>query len=132
LFAASWHLESKSSEPRLVAQKRSHLVNCDEFASQVLKHGYSELPLPEIENNREELVFAGPGLSRLKDLERHFQSTAGKNSVWLPEAKPDAREVGIIALQKYEDGAITDPFRLMPVYLRPSAAEEKVRASPAS
>ncbi len=132
LFAASWKLEANLSQPRLVSVKQSHLMNCQEFARQWIKNDLDELSLSGSENNSEESVFAGPGLSRLKDLERHFQSYGEKNPIWLPEAKPDARDVGLIAFRKLKEGDVTDPFRLMPIYLRSSAAEDKVRTRPAS
>jgi tRNA threonylcarbamoyladenosine biosynthesis protein TsaB len=66
-------------------------------------------------------TISGPGLSRWRDKIR-----AGVNVV--PEAnwQPQATTVGQLAWQQYQAGQRQDLWGLSPVYLRASAAEEKL------
>ncbi len=137
LFAANWGLERGAASGQVVSKKDAHLVSCASFSQQFLEEDNASLKVQSsfdrTNNNEMQRVLAGPGLSRLKDLQRFFESTTNTiKTVWLPEVSPDAREVALIAAQKWIAGDVVDPFRLMPVYLRSSAAEEKVRPRPAS
>ncbi|WP_283431520.1 tRNA (adenosine(37)-N6)-threonylcarbamoyltransferase complex dimerization subunit type 1 TsaB [Neorhodopirellula lusitana] len=44
---------------------------------------------------------------------------------WMEETEPRALGVGILAIEKFQKGQVTDPVDVVPDYFRPSAAEEK-------
>lgn len=75
------------------------------------------------------MAIVGTGLGRLKD----FVGELGDEPhvSLLPDRKPEAREVALVGLELWKSGQTVDPFRLMPVYFRASAAEEKLRTNPA-
>ena len=49
------------------------------------------------------------------------------NGCFVPRNSVDAVGVGLVALQLAKTGRFDDPLKLVPNYLRPSAAEEKIR-----
>ncbi len=66
----------------------------------------------------------GPGANRLGE----YTFVDASSSIRLelrPEVLPRALEVARIGSRLFEEGKTVDPFRLEPVYLRRSAAEEK-------
>jgi tRNA threonylcarbamoyladenosine biosynthesis protein TsaB len=135
LFAAEWGLERESVPGEIAIKKNAHLVNCEAFSQRFREEGSDSFrpksAMGITENDNTQLVLAGPGLSRLNELKLFFETNKA-DVIWVPEVKPDAKEVALIAARKFCEGDVTDPMRLMPVYLRSSAAEEKVRPRPAS
>jgi tRNA threonylcarbamoyladenosine biosynthesis protein TsaB len=65
-------------------------------------------------------IATGPGLAKLVD-----QLPAGVTAVDRPYWLPTAAAVGKLGLQLYQVGRRDDLWKLAPLYLRPSAAEEK-------
>jgi tRNA A37 threonylcarbamoyladenosine modification protein TsaB len=65
-------------------------------------------------------VVTGPGLAKLVD-----RLPAGVTAVDRQYWQPTAAEVGQLGRQFYEGGRRDDLWKLAPLYLRPSAAEEK-------
>ncbi len=74
------------------------------------------------------LAVVGTGLGRLKEL---VAECAGQSHVSvIPNRSPNAAEVALLGLELWKRGKTVDPFRLMPIYFRASAAEEKLRTNP--
>lgn len=64
----------------------------------------------------------GPALSK-KTLQEQIQQTPAVHS---SQIVPDAKLVGKVAWRMFQARMFTDPFQLVPKYVRPSAAEEKL------
>lgn len=73
------------------------------------------------------LFFSGPAL------EGAGAATVprGTGRIWAPQSSwhPLAESVGILGLESWRRGDFSDPWRLVPIYGRPSAAEEKMDAA---
>jgi len=63
----------------------------------------------------------GPGLAK-QEVQGQLKSNGLGN---VAPISPDARLIGKIGWRKFREGLLTDPFELLPRYIRPSAAEEK-------
>jgi tRNA threonylcarbamoyladenosine biosynthesis protein TsaB len=76
------------------------------------------------------LSISGPAILKLK-LDEKLKDLAQSVSLF-PLQIPHAREVALLGWEALQQGKTLDPFRLMPVYLRASAAEEKLLAKPSN
>jgi tRNA threonylcarbamoyladenosine biosynthesis protein TsaB len=142
LFAALWlqnrsNLEETSGTNQAIAQSTispnaslkeilpSHLVDSVAWTEAILNGQPLPNGLPDevLPLKHYPLVLTGPGLVRCPRL---LSSDAENGFRILNGVVPRAAMVGRLGLRKLMQQQTTDAFQLMPVYLRGSAAEEKL------
>jgi tRNA threonylcarbamoyladenosine biosynthesis protein TsaB len=69
------------------------------------------------------LFFSGPGLEGACG--KFVPQGPGRNRAPSSSWTPSAESLGILARESWHNGEFSDPFKLVPFYGRPSAAEEK-------
>lgn len=129
LFAALWkiHRSELDGSVSYEAIVPSHLVDCASWTRSCLDE--ARIPQKSLVSgdrrmlDRRNVALVGPGLFRCKE----FLDADQLQRIRLhPEFGPHALMAAGIARQQLSRGQTTDPFQLMPVYLRGSAAEEKL------
>ena len=80
---------------------------------------YEEQWLDSLKNSPDMQV-TGPALQKLED-EVPQNVTIADSSLWYPQADAVAK----LCWKKFQAGETVDPFQLVPIYIRKSAAEEK-------
>ena len=92
------------------------------------KEGYKQvspprasLPTDLIKELPKEVFIFGDGLSRYKEVFNRNDIISGEERFWYPQPRHIAR----LGLKLFKAGIKTDPFRLNPLYLRPTEAELK-------
>ncbi|MEQ1903773.1 MAG: tRNA (adenosine(37)-N6)-threonylcarbamoyltransferase complex dimerization subunit type 1 TsaB [Pirellulaceae bacterium] len=106
LFVSSWNFNATESE--FASLDPVNVCDPKEFIEQI---------------NAEDLI-TGEGLKKLPAaLAAELLATRTPADVW----RAKASVIGEIALRKFAIGEFADPMTLKPLYIRPSAAEEKAR-----
>ena len=105
--------------------QRGELFFCDYTRSDRGTEPASEVQILSVAAVRERLhpdtVLTGPGLAKLRDQFEDDVCTIADPTRWIPRASTVA-QLGAVALNT---GKIADPWKLEPLYIRRSAAEEK-------
>ena len=70
-------------------------------------------------------IFSGTGALRYKDI---IRASLGSTAEFAPPHRilPSPEEVAFLALQRFKENKVADPFTLEPRYIRPSDAEIKI------
>ncbi len=129
LFAALWQVHPRETRNRCNAIIPPQLVDVDSWTDAILSgdlmfglaspHASEKMPI-------ESVVLVGPGLIRCKRLVEAAHTLGMAMHIAIV---PLASMVARIGRQKLIQNRTTDAFDLMPVYLRGSAAEEKLAGS---
>jgi tRNA threonylcarbamoyladenosine biosynthesis protein TsaB len=127
LFTAAWEVEEdadSAAKGMLRSLIGTAILSREDWIATVDQH----LTRTEQRAAMPSDLFLGSGLLRVAGQEEVWR----RQSVidWLPQARPTAAQVAHIGWERLEHGLAIDPFQLMPVYLRGSAAEEKLRTKP--
>ncbi len=126
LFAALWRLTRSETATNCIEIARSQLVDSTVWTDAILSGNSSfsfALPCNIEELERDRLVLVGPGLSRCQRL---LDPAASSGFTTRAHILPRAEMVARIGRCKLIRNETIDAFHLMPVYLRGSAAEEKL------
>ena len=125
LFAAFWRIQTIETHFTCEPIVASKIVDCTTWADSFFLENieqYAYLFHGE-RPSRNPIWLAGLGIGRCKNL---LEIAPRDDLCLLPTLAPDASNVAKIARQKCIQGETMDAFHLMPVYLRGSAAEEKL------
>ncbi len=127
LFTAAWEVEGAAHSGGaggLRSLMGTAILSREAWIATVDQHLKRTEPRAAIPSD----LFLGSGLPRIASQEASWRRQCVIE--WLPQARPTAAEVAHIGREKLEQGLTIDPFLMMPVYLRGSAAEEKLRTKP--
>jgi tRNA threonylcarbamoyl adenosine modification protein YeaZ len=123
LFAAQWLVKRDGDQHLLECTRPSHLISVQGLQANMMQSSISEG-----HGSVRSLILAGPGIKRMGT---DWLSAMERDSVQsMVDCLPKAEQVAEIGLEKLAQSQTIEPMRLMPIYLRASAAEEKVRPRP--
>ncbi len=125
LFAAFWRIQTVEKHFTCEAIVSSKIVDSTTWADSFFVESIEEYEclVHEERPSRNPIWLAGLGLGRCKNL---LEMAPRNDLCLLPTLAAHASNVAKIARQKCIQGETMDAFHLMPVYLRGSAAEEKL------
>lgn len=130
-FVASWNIVKYQKHAELVRESETQIVDAETWCSLALNSLDEVNSHNEIDTATTEVIVTGAGVKKLRNsidrVNQKVESVCGKPISVMEGVVPTSDSVARIGFEFLQQGQTVNPFELMPVYLRGSAAEEKKR-----